>query len=378
MILYFLLIFSLYFLFVAALLAGWNRVQKQNFQPDATNDLFVSVVIAVRNEGENINRLLSSLQKQRFPRGQFEVLIIDDDSNDDTVEQIERFMKTSAHNLELLRKNNKHENVQSPKKAALSKGIEAAKGDIILTTDGDTWFGPGWIENTIAPFRNENVNFVSSPVALASGKQLFGRMQSLEFASLIGTGAALIGLRYPLMCNGANLAFRKSAFQAVGGYEGNTNDASGDDVYLMQKIHAASPDSVIFCNNSDAIVSTLPQKTWREFVHQRRRWASKWNRYLLRFSWILPVFLFVHYASFLAAIVIAFIVPSAALTLSVLLLTKIVLDTLFLKKVMDFSKLRFNLLTVLISELIYPFYALLIGSMVHVGGYEWKGRSFKQ
>lgn len=377
MILYFLFIFSLYFFFTGALLYGWRKVRGQHFQRNTAKELFISIVIAVRNEAKNISKLLASLQKQHFPNDQFEVLFVDDDSDDNTVEQIENFKKSSALNLKLLRIESRAKTGKSPKKAALSKGIEASKGDIVLTTDGDTWFGPDWLESMMAPFYDDKIKFVSGPVKLNGDKKIASRVQSLEFASLIGTGAALTGLGYPLMCNGANLAFRKSTFTAVRGYEGNKDDASGDDVYLMQKIHVTSPGSVVFCSNSDSIVSTLPQQTWSEFVHQRRRWASKWNRYLLKYSWALPVFLFVHYASFLGAIIAALLIPSTTITLSALLILKVLLDTIFLKKVMEFSKLRFSLLTVLISEIVYPFYALMIGSLVHVGGYKWKGRTFK-
>src|SRR5213075_2078285 len=125
----------------------------------------------------------------------------------------------------------------------------------------------------------QGARFISGPVKLEEGNSLFGKMQVTEFASLIGTGAASIGFGMPNMCNGANLAFEKAAFVAVNGYAGNDKIASGDDEFLMHKIHSQFPGSVCFLKNPKAIVRTNVQQSLSGFLSQRIRWASKWKFY---------------------------------------------------------------------------------------------------
>lgn len=245
-------------------------------------------------------------------------------------------------------------------------------------TDGDCWIGERWLSSLTNPFLYPKTMFVSGPVALKENRSLLSKIQSIELSSLIGSGAAMIGLGYPLMCNGANLAFRKSAFKYVDGYAGNEDMPSGDDVFLMQKIHRSFPDSIVFQKDQDAVVNTFPQPSISSLIHQRKRWASKWNDYLLPFSWALPIFLVIHYVSFIAGFFVLFINPQFVWSILTLISVKIFLDYLILKKVMFFCNLRFRFWIFLLTEFLYPFYALLIGISVHFGGYEWKGRRHKK
>jgi cellulose synthase/poly-beta-1,6-N-acetylglucosamine synthase-like glycosyltransferase len=378
MLIYFSIIFSIYYIFTLALLYGWSRsFTHKNGQALGDSDLFISVIVAVRNESENIIRLLSALESQCFPKKYFEVIVVDDGSEDDTIEVIQNFKNTCTINLQLAGIDAERLQCTTPKKAALTAGIAKAQGSIIVTTDGDCWMGKYWLNSLVSGFQDPKTMFVSGPVAIEQGSNLFSRIQSLEFSSLIGSGGALIRLNYPLMCNGANLAFRKEAFEAVGGYDGVSQHASGDDVFLMQKIHANYLGGVAFVKDSKAIVFTRPALTIRELMMQRRRWAAKWNTYSLKLSWILPVFLFVLYLSFLLLVVLPVVRPKL-LSMSVFFIAvKFILDFFFLKNVMKFCNLRMGYMVFLITELIYPLYALLIGTIVHFGKWTWKGRKHK-
>lgn len=374
MVLYFLINFLIYYIFMLFIFYGWRKISIP-FEHTKLKELpFVSVIIAVRNEEKNIIRLLNCLSDQSFPSKQFEVILVDDNSDDNTIEEIQKYLPAEKLNLKLLKTDLKPHQGKPPKKTALQKGIEAAKGDIIVMTDGDCWFGEDWLKSLTSTFENKKTMFVAGPVALKGDKSLFSKIQTLEFSSLIGTGGALIGLNYPLMCNGANLAFRKKAFYEVNGYEDNT---SGDDVFLMQKINVSFNNSIAFQKDNRAIVYTFPQSSISELIQQRKRWASKWNNYLPPLSWVLPVFIFTHYASFLAGIIAIFAAPQFLWKIGLLILIKIILDYIILKKVMVFCKLRFEFWVFLLSEFLYPFYALFIGISVHFGNYQWKGRSHK-
>lgn len=377
MLLYFFLIFSLYYIFILLMTYGWNKLSISLTHRSPKDFPQVSIIIAVRNEEKNILKLLHGFSQQSFPINKYELIIVDDDSSDNTMHKIQKFIISNKVNIKLLKSEFQPGCGKTPKKVALQKGIEASKGEIIVMTDGDCWFGEEWLESMTTNFVNEKIMFVAGPVALNGNESLLSKIQVLEFSSLIGSGGALIGFNYPIMCNGANLAFRKKAFYEVNGYDGFEDTSSGDDVFLMQKIHASFKNSIAFQKDPRALVHSSPQRTVSDLINQRKRWASKWNKFILPLSWVLPIFLLIHYVSFIACIIIFFVNPQNSWIAGLLLLTKIILDYGFLKKVMDFCNLRFEFWVFLLSEFLYPFYAITIGISVHFGNYKWKDRFHK-
>jgi cellulose synthase/poly-beta-1,6-N-acetylglucosamine synthase-like glycosyltransferase len=353
---------------------GWSKVSQFNDIP--VSHYFVSVIVVVRNEEKNIKRLLASIAAQTYPKDKFELILIDDQSEDNTRSIIQEFMKKAKFKIRLMDRTVVSEHNLSPKMSALNAAISEARGEIIITTDGDCFVGSNWLKIMTAPFSQEKIQFVSGPVAIDGRQSLFSKIQTMEFASLIGSGAALIGWRYPLICNGANLAFRKRAFMEVNGYEGVYQTVSGDDVFLMQKIHKRFESSVCFAGSYEAMVCTEPQASFNILLHQRKRWASKWQRHLLAFSWAIPVFLFLHYLSFAALLVYLFVEPGVMIHGFLLIIFKFVSDYIFLKKVMNFCRIPMNFWVFIFTEFLYPFYALLIGILVHFGGWNWKGRKY--
>ena len=360
------------------MLYGWEETNKPfSGQQTASYTPFISVIIAVRNEEKNIPRLLKCISNQSYSKDHFEVIIVDDHSEDNTVMVIDNAIAKDIGNVQIIKPDFTEEKNHTPKKAALIKGINASRGTIIMMTDGDCWFDKDWIKSVSTAFYNDNTMFVAGAVALNGGTNILSKIQALEFSSLIGTGGAFIGLNYPIMCNGANLAFRKDAFLKVNGYRGFAEETSGDDVFLMQKIHRVYEHSITFLKDQKSIVYSHTLNNVSELINQRKRWASKWDKYLLPFSGVIPIFLFIHYLSIIAMIVYAIIFPQFFLEAVILLITKVILDGILLKKVMDFCKLKFDFLTFLFSEFLYPFYAIFIGISVQFGDYNWKGRSYK-
>lgn len=372
--LYFYFIFFLYILFIWILGKGWGMVSQ--FKDIPVSDYFVSVIVVVRNEEKNLKRLLASIAAQTYTKDKFELIIIDDQSEDLTRSIIEDFIKEATFKIRLMDRVPIPGQGQSPKMSALNAAISEARGNIIVTTDGDCYVGINWLKIMTAPFRQEKIQFVSGPVALDGSPGLFTKIQTMEFASLIGSGAALIGWRYPLMCNGANLAFRKRAFMEVNGYEGVYHSVSGDDVFLMQKIHQRFESSVCFAGAYEAMVCTEPQASFSSLLYQRKRWASKWQRHLLPWSWAIPVFLFFHYLSFVALAAYSIIATDFMIHGFLLIILKFVSDYIFLKRVMTFCRIPMNFWVFILTEFLYPFYALFIGILVHFGGWRWKGRKY--
>lgn len=329
-----------------------------------------SVIIPVRNEAKNIGRLLKSLTAQRHKH--FEIIIIDDASEDHTVEIAQTFL--SRLELRILSLSNSERGL-APKKNAISKAVATAKHDLIFCTDGDCVLSQNLLREYDGIFLNEKVKFISGPVTffeLKTGfwERLWEKIQIVEFASLVGSAAVSIFIKKPNMCSGANMAYRKSVFLEVKGYEGNTELASGDDEFLMHKINTKFKDAIVFANSSEAIVETQACANLRAFYSQRKRWASKWTYYESVIPKLLAVFVF---------LLNAFSIYLAFSGAWVVLSLKLALEIVFLGMVLGFLKKKNSIVFIPLVQIIYPFYVVFFGlNAVFMGKtYDWKGRKLK-
>ncbi|MEM9986473.1 MAG: glycosyltransferase, partial [Bacteroidota bacterium] len=170
----------------------------------------ISVVIAARNEADHISTLMESLAAQNYPAEKFEIILVDDSSEDSTRAQAWLW----AEKIEQLRiiSSTPPPNTWAYKKAALRTGIAAAKGEIIVQTDADCQMGPHWLEAIAAHF-GPNTALVSGPVLLSHGAGWLERLQCLEMMGLVALGAGAMAAGKPNLVNGANLAFRKDLFE---------------------------------------------------------------------------------------------------------------------------------------------------------------------
>lgn len=367
--------FILYLLLVlyASILAGciyyWVRMPETIPPAGYRPSTKLSVIIPVRNEAGNIQKLLGLLEKQSYPKALVEVIVVDDHSEDDTVNLIENFQ--TRLQLKLVRLAS-FEGLQQ-KKAAIRKGIELAEGELLVLTDGDCQVQPEWLVNLEYTYRRTGANFISAPVCLLPGRSLFERMQVVEFASLIGTGGASIAAGKPNMCNGANIAYPKFAYEAVNGFAGNEHIASGDDEFLMHKIHRQL-GKVVFLKSAAATVHTPAMQQLSQFFSQRVRWASKWRSYSS--SNVQAVALVVFLINF--ALLVAFpLALTQFLSIKVyvqVFIGKFVIDLIFLTLVLNFFNRTKDILYVFPLQLFYIPYVVYAALAGLAGKYQWKGR----
>ncbi|MCY7359933.1 MAG: glycosyltransferase, partial [Rudanella sp.] len=239
-----LIISILYATMTLALWWGWGRVPtiRSVVQPIVS----ISVIIPVRNEAENLPFLLQDLARQTYSH--FEVIVADDSSTDDTVAVVRQLADGLPYTLTLLPLTD--ERTGAPKKRAIAQSIKIAQGDLILTTDGDCRAGPDWVLSFATFYTEHKPKMITGPVtftsAMSAWQTLFSQLQTVEFASLIGSGAATLALGMPTMCNGANLCYEKRVFDEVKGFAGIDHVASGDDELLMHKIAKQYPSGVKF------------------------------------------------------------------------------------------------------------------------------------
>jgi len=232
-----------------------------------------TVVVAARNEEEDLPDLLESLLFQDYPDEKYEIIVVDDQSEDATPAVIEDYARRSPqiHSIRITETPEEY----SPKKYALSRGVREADGDIILTVDADCVVKPTWIR-TMNSYFEENVGMVVgySGVAVSDESTFLERWQSLDFLTLMAANEAAMNWGLPLSASGQNLGFSKQAFEEVGGYRPISDRATGDDVLLLQLIRNRTDFDILFAGNSKAYNSTKPESTIQSLFQQRVRWAS--------------------------------------------------------------------------------------------------------
>ena len=343
------------------MLISWLAIESTE-SSTSNGGLKVSVIVPFRNETKNLPYLVESLKKQDYPN--FEVILVNDHSDDNfnLVDLPSNFIL-----LDLPKD-------KTGKKSAINHGINHSKGEIILTTDADCIVESKWISTMTSQFQNEKIKLVLGGVRFNKSKSFFERLQQIEFAPVIGIGAALSQLGKPIMCNGANLAYRKSVFTEVNGYYDNLNIPTGDDEFLLFKVINKYPNGIIYCKSKNALVTTAASTTLQTFISQRRRWASKWkaNKGLLKPALALLVFL-----SSLAMVAGFYLALSNTDPfLFSFLLVKILIDGIFIFSVLKSMERSFNPIVFLLTQLVYPFYVLIVGIAANFGTYKWKGRTF--
>ena len=330
----------------------------------------ISIVIAARNEEDNIGKLLASIESQTYPKQLFEVIVIDDHSTDNTTNIVKNFQFVKLIHLQL-------DSINSYKKKAIETGIEAASGDLIVTTDADCIVPENWLK-TIASYKREtNAVFIAAPVAMEYNSGLLQTFQSLDFLVLQGITAASVQKRFHNMCNGANLAYERKVFYEVNGFTNIDHIASGDDMLLMQKISQHFPRKISYLLSKEAIVTTQAAKTWKEFFSQRIRWASKATNYndLKIFSALFLVYFF--NCSLLALGIAGFWNNNLWWGFASILISKIIVELLFLYPVARFYNKTDLLKLFPLFQPLHILYTIIAGWLGAFGSFEWKGRRVK-
>jgi cellulose synthase/poly-beta-1,6-N-acetylglucosamine synthase-like glycosyltransferase len=332
-----------------------------------------SVVIPARNEANHIQHCIDSIVAQSYPASHFEIIVIDDFSEDDTA-QIVQSMQRSHANLQLLRLADYYlpNEMNSFKKKAIEKAVSMAKGDWIVTTDADCMVPKHWLSLYNAYIQNNNPVFVAAPVMFIKEQGLLNQFQVLDFLALQGITAAAVGAGKHSMSNGANLAFEKSAFIAVGGYQGVDQIASGDDMFLMHKMKVTLSNRIGYLFHPGAIVWTKAMDSWKGFLMQRIRWSSK-ARYYDDHSifWVLVLV----YLYNLSLLVLLFTGPFYWALVSIVL--KVCFELLFLVPVAQFYTLSPELRYFPLYQPLHIVYTLVAGCFGQIKTYTWKGRRVK-
>lgn len=364
-----LLLTGLYVLVLVYLIKGWARLKRPQVDKN-TPSTKVTVMIAARNEQERITYTIDDILTQDYPKHLTEIIIVDDHSTDRTAQIIGSYADRGVKLLQL----KEDKPLNSYKKKAIARAIELSSGDLMVATDADCRMGTKWLSTIVNYFETNGPVMISSPVAYFEERSLFEYMQTLEFSYLIGIGAAFIGNGRASTCNGANLAYRKDIFYEVGGFKGIDDLASGDDELLLQKVAARYTGRIGFLKSGEAVVYTHAKHTLKEFLQQRRRWASKSTRYKDKKIVALAVGIWLFNLSLLVNLGLGFYNSYFFKLLAVQLLLKYVFEMAFLLPITSFFK-RTGLVALLILVIpVHVIYFVYIGLMGNSREYVWKDR----
>lgn len=359
------IIITLYCLAIVALFYGFTKVNSFDYLGVKPKTKF-SIVVPFRNEAENLPNLLNSFSKLNYPNDLFEVILVDDDSE-------ERLQVADCRLQIAVVKNIRISN--SPKKDAISTAMQTVNNDWIITTDADCVVNKNWLLALDNYIQLHKVLMIAGAVSYDCQDSFLHHFQQLDLASLQGATIGSFGLKKGFMCNGANFAYTKSFFQELNGFEGNDRIASGDDVFLLQKAIARFPEKVHYLKSENTIVVTKPLNDWKSLFYQRVRWASKTGSYQSSFGKGLGLVVFGGNLAWVLGVgcwVLGFIMFQDIFLLSLL---KFIVDAVLIFKANHFlTKNRIRYL--ILGSLLYPFFSVSVALYSLFGKYEWKGRRF--
>lgn len=248
-----------------------SKIILKNTTPDYPP---VSVIICARNEHENLQDYLAVILSQDYPC--YEVIVVDDSSDDETDLLLERLSRQHANLYHTFVPRGAR--ILSSKKLALTIGIKAAKYEHLLLTDADGRpESKNWIREMMQGFANENTEVVVGFSPYFEKKGLLNHIISYDtlFSGLQYMGMARSG--HPYMGVGRNLAYKRSTFFNIGGFKTLINNLAGDDDLFVNRV-ATRKNTTVVCNK-DSLVWSLPKTTWHEWLHQKHRHLSVSPKY---------------------------------------------------------------------------------------------------
>lgn len=360
----FALILFLYVALITQLAFGIVKINKQTKIEILSPKTTFSILVPFRNEADNLPFLLESLEKLNYPTELFEVILVDDESE-------EKFeAQSTKYDLKIIPNQRKS---NSPKKDAIETAIQIAKYNWIVTTDADCEVPENWLEVFDTEIQNKNVKMCIGSVGYVTESGFLHDFQNNDFLSLQGVTAGSFGIGKPFMCNGANFGYEKAFFHTLNGFEGNNNLASGDDVFLLQKALITSPEKITYLGNLN-LVFTKSCDSWKALIHQRVRWASKTSAYANWYPKISGILVFLTNLSGLLLLVAPFY-KTGTLQLTIYFwILKFGIDFMFLKFSSAYFRLPFK--NFISSFLLYPFFTTLVVVKALLGNFEWKERRF--
>ena len=358
----FLIAVSLYFIQTIIFTIGLNKI----FPKLTENQLpKISVIVAARNEEENILECMSALNKLEYPEDKIEIIIANDNSTDSTENIINDFIKDKPKFKTLLPV--KGEGNLKGKANAIDKAIKISSGEIILTTDADCSPNSKWAK-TVASYFTKGVAMVSG-YTTQHERNLFEGMQAVDFVYLLSVAGGVMNLNKPMSCIGNNMSYRKSVYEEVGGYN-SVKFSVTEDFALLMAMHKLGKYKIIHPVDSDSLVISKPCKTLKSLFHQKKRWGVGGLQSELAGFSVMAWGWFSH----LGILLLPFLFSATAFYI---FLFKIMTDYFFIYSVYKKLNIKLSLKHFLVFEIYFVIYVFVLPFIVFTNKkIVWKGREF--
>ncbi len=368
-----------YLILIGSFVVGFDKVKTFTLNNIQTKTSF-SIVIPFKDEAEHLSGLLESVSNLNYPKELYEVILVNDESEDNSSEIITDFLKKRPFDCAQgdVKVINNDRKTNSPKKDAINTAISQAKFDWIVTTDADCIVSRYWLDNLDGFIQNNNTKMIVAPVRFYMIDTFLKRFQTLDFLSLIGATVGGFGINKPFLCNGANLAYNKIFFYELNGFQGNSNIASGDDIFLLEKAIKNNAKQVHYLKSEHVIVETKPQPDFKSLLSQRIRWAAKTSSYNNKFGKLTGLIVLLMNASIIYSLLFVLIGLLDIKFLGYIFIIKFSIDFLLIFKTSRFYNQEQYLSSYLFSSLLYPFFSVYVAVISVFMGYKWKGRNYRK
>jgi len=353
---------GIYVILIAQLILVWKKL-KQSI-PHKCNYKSISVIIVFRNEEKNLGKIISQLLEQKISNYHFEIILINDHSMDSSCNIVESLLQKEKK-IRLL---NLAEGVTG-KKNAIQLGVHYSQYPWIATLDADVEIGLEWL-NTLQTTSDADLQIL--PLTIKDDNTLFGKLQALEFMSLVGTTASMCNMKIPVLCNGANLLFSKEIYLRTLPLRKDIHVSSGDDMFLMQEVKKIG--KIEWIHDLRAMAKTNPCENLSQFINQRIRWANKSKHYKDKPTTLLGILILLVNTTFLISGILSIFGNDFLASFLIILFAKTIVDFILIDRVAHWINMRHLLKYYFLVAILYPVYAVgipLVGIFMKP---EWKGR----
>lgn len=267
------LLASLVYLLRVVLFSIGTAIERRKRHPDAPPGYrpFVSVVVPARNEELHVEACVRSILESRYPNDSFELIVVNDQSEDDTAAILAR-LSVEFPQLKVITTTDDADNPNlQGKTRALHQGIVQTRGEILMMTDADCTVPDTWIPEVVLAFADCNLGMLAS-FTVVDADTAFEKLQALEWVFNHTLASGGVGLKQPLGCFGNNISLRRRAYDEVGGYATIAFSVT-EDLALLQAVSRTRWGIRYVCDNR-LKVTTHPAQDAMTFIRQHQRWAK--------------------------------------------------------------------------------------------------------
>jgi cellulose synthase/poly-beta-1,6-N-acetylglucosamine synthase-like glycosyltransferase len=357
----FLIFISLYFIQIAVFLIGAVKEYPKLEDDELPN---ATVIVAARNEHDNIIDCLTSLNNLEYPEDKLEIIVVDDHSTDDTYQLAENYIKDKPR-FKLIQPE-KSIGIVKGKANAIANAIEIAAGDIILTTDADCVVSKTWAK-TLASYFTKDTAMVCG-YTNQFDNNLYRAMQSVDFVYLLGVAGGTMNLGKPLSCIGNNMSYRKDVYHEIGGYEKIPFSVT-EDFQVLMAMHNLKKYKIIYPLDKEGLVTSKPFDDLKSLYWQKKRWGvGGLKSDLVGFS--------VMATAFITHVLILTQPLFFTVNTLVMSLFKFFIDYYFLKEIYRKLSLKLKISHFIIFEIYFLIYVVLLPFVIPNRKVRWKGRTY--